>query len=75
MTSYRDRSQGTVTQRYPMSGFYASKVPEVAAVGQAHNEAMRKLYPTHEDRIRALNSNVLFALTGDVAEVRCHCWR
>lgn len=52
-----------------MSGFYASKRREVAAHGQAHNDAMRKRFPTHEDRVRALNANVMFSLTGDVPEV------
>lgn len=55
-----------------MSGFYASKLPDVASVGGAHNDTMRKLYPTHEDRVKVLNSNILFALTGDIAEVRHH---
>lgn len=62
-------SQGTVTQRYPMSGFYASKIEEVAADGRAHNEAMMTRFPTHEDRVRALNANVVFGLTGAVPEV------
>lgn len=52
-----------------MSGFYASKAEEVAAVGQAHNDAMLKVYPTHEAQVRVLNANVLFTLTGDVPKV------
>lgn len=52
-----------------MSGFYASKIQEVAADGEVHNEAMRKRFPTHEDRVRALNANVVFSLTGDIPEV------
>lgn len=48
-----------------MSAFYASKVAEVAAAGEAHNNAMRERYPLHEDRLNALNLNIMLALVGD----------
>ncbi|CAN0157806.1 unnamed protein product [Ascophyllum nodosum] len=56
---------GTHTVRYPMSSFYASKTEKVAADGEAHNEAMRQLYPRYEDQLEALNLNVMLALVGD----------
>lgn len=48
-----------------MSAFYASKVEEIAAAGESHNDAMRELYPSHDDRRRALNLNIKLALVGD----------
>ena len=48
-----------------MSSFYASKTEKVAADGEAHNEAMRQLYPRYEDQLEALNLNVMLALVGD----------
>lgn len=48
-----------------MSTFYASKVEEVAAAGEAHNAAMRKRFPKYEDQLRVLNLNVRLALVGD----------
>lgn len=48
-----------------MSAFYASKVEKIAAAGEAHNDIMRRRYPTCEDRLQALNLNVKLALVGD----------
>lgn len=59
--------------RFPMSTFYASKVEEVAAAGEAHNVAMRKRYPKYEDQLRVLNLNIRLALVGD-AEVSNIYW-
>ncbi|CAM9152411.1 unnamed protein product [Hapterophycus canaliculatus] len=59
---------GTHTVRYPMSMFYASKVKDIAAAGEAHNRAIRKLYPRYEDQLRVLNLNIRLALVGDAQD-------
>lgn len=57
-----------------MSGFYASKIENVASAGEAHNEARRRIYPRYEDQLRALNLNIRLALVGD-SQVRISSWR
>ncbi|CAN0289414.1 unnamed protein product [Pylaiella littoralis] len=59
---------GTHTVRFPMSTFYASKVEEVAAAGEAHNAAMRNRFPKYGDQLRVLNLNVRLALVGDAQD-------